>query len=97
MSVQIAQLEGDDGVRRQWFGHLRDRLIIVFERAIRERSQLAGGARRQETNVAFPKLESGGQSLERGFDGGPGRRNVVVVPHEWKRHPEQKVQRHADH
>ena len=97
MGVQIAQLKGDSGIRRQWLGYLRSRQIIVFERAIRERSQLAGGARRHETNVVFPKLESGGQSLERGFNSGPGRRNVVVVPCERKRHAEQQVQRDADH
>jgi hypothetical protein len=31
-----------------------------------------------------------GQNLERGFDGGPGRRNVVVVPTERKRHAEHE-------
>jgi hypothetical protein len=43
MGIQIALLIGDDGVWRQWLGHLRDGPIIVFERAIREWSQLANG------------------------------------------------------
>ena len=41
--------------------------------------------------------KSAGQSLDRGFDGGPGRLNLVVVPRERKRHAAQEVQRYADH
>ena len=96
MGVQIALLKRDDGVRRQWLGHLRDRLIIVFERTIRERRQLAGGARRHEANIVFPELKSAGQTLERGLDGGPGRLDLVVVPRERKRHAAQQIQRYAD-
>ena len=80
MSVQIAHLVADNGVRPRWLVCVRYRAIKVLERAIRERSQLTFSARRDETNVAFPKTEINSQSIKGCFDGGRGRRDVIVVP-----------------
>src|SRR5437660_10958794 len=97
MGVQIALLKCDDGVRSQWLGHLRDRPVVVFERAIREWREPAGAARRHKANIVLPELKSAGESPERSLDGGPRRVDLVVVPCERKRHAAQQIQRHADH
>ena len=96
MGVQIPLLESNDGVRRQWLGHPRNRPIIVFERPVRERRQLAGGARRREASIVFPELKSAAQTLECRLDGGPGRVDLVVIPGERKRHAAQQIQGYAD-
>jgi len=71
MRVQITQLIGDLGIRLYGLGHVRDRSIIVVERAIRQRSQLARGMRRRETGTVFPNPDIAGQSPHRCVDGRP--------------------------
>ena len=97
MNVQIAKIVADYGVRCRWLVQLCDRLIIIAERPICERSECALSARGHKKNVAFPKLKAGSQTFERPFDGGPGISDIVVISRHRERHAVQQVQRYADY